>query len=92
MCVLAPHSFCVWCLQALQAVRRVRPAADPNEGFQAQLDLFAEMRCSLDPEHPVYRMWCIEQVWEPTPQLLLWRCAVSAVYSAWAMHSDPLNA
>ena len=48
--------------QALAHVRRVRPIAEPNEGFMAQLLLFGDMRCSLNPEHPVYRMWCVEQV------------------------------
>jgi hypothetical protein len=28
----------------------------------AQLLLFGDMRCSLNLEHPVYRMWCVEQV------------------------------
>ncbi len=36
--------------------------ADPNEGFVAQLGLFHDMRCSLDPGHPVYRLWCLQQV------------------------------
>uniref|UniRef100_A0A7S3QUC6 protein-tyrosine-phosphatase n=1 Tax=Dunaliella tertiolecta TaxID=3047 RepID=A0A7S3QUC6_DUNTE len=48
--------------QALQHIKRARPTAYPNDGFLAQLDLFSEMRCSLDLEHPVYRMWCVEQV------------------------------
>ncbi|KAG1663132.1 hypothetical protein FOA52_000654 [Chlamydomonas sp. UWO 241] len=41
--------------------------ACPNEGFWGQLLLFQDMRCRLDESHPVYRMWCLEQVgkrWE----------------------------
>ncbi|KAG2490222.1 hypothetical protein HYH03_011347 [Edaphochlamys debaryana] len=54
---------------ATALVRRRRPCADPNEGFAAQLVLFGDMRCSLDPQHPVYRMWALEELgsrWEST--------------------------
>jgi hypothetical protein len=48
--------------QALDHIRELRPSSCPNEGFVAQLGLFQDMRCSLDTEHPVYRMWCVQQV------------------------------
>jgi hypothetical protein len=48
--------------QALDHIRQLRPSSCPNEGFVAQLGLFQDMRCSLDTEHPVYRMWCVQQV------------------------------
>lgn len=38
------------------------PEAEPNEGYWSQLLLFQDMRCRLDEEHPVYRLWCLEQV------------------------------
>ncbi|KXZ47886.1 hypothetical protein GPECTOR_32g499 [Gonium pectorale] len=53
--------------ESLELLRARRPGAEPNEGFRAQLVLFGDMRCSLDPEHPVYRMWCLEELssrWE----------------------------
>ncbi|GLC33037.1 hypothetical protein PLESTB_000377800 [Pleodorina starrii] len=52
---------------ALGLLTSRRPCVDPNEGFRAQLSLFGDMRCSLDPDHPVYRMWCLEELaskWE----------------------------
>lgn len=49
--------------QALRGMRAVGwTRADPNEGYMAQLGLFGDMRCSLDLDHPVYRMWRLEQV------------------------------
>ncbi|GIL92911.1 hypothetical protein Vretimale_14787 [Volvox reticuliferus] len=53
--------------EALSYLVSRRSCVDPNEGFRAQLSLFGDMRCSLDPEHPVYRMWCLEELagkWE----------------------------
>lgn len=43
-------------------MRTVCPEAEPNEGYWSQLLLFQDMRCRLDEEHPVYRLWCLEQV------------------------------
>ncbi len=57
---------------ALSLIRAARPSADPNEGFRAQLDLFGDMRCSLDAQHPVYRMWCLEEVGEQSTSNARW--------------------
>ena len=51
-----------WFWGLLQVIRRTWPRAEPNDGFLAQLSLFGDMRCSLDLEHPVYRMFCMAQV------------------------------
>ncbi|MEW5303454.1 MAG: hypothetical protein WDW36_006142 [Sanguina aurantia] len=48
--------------EALQLIKDKHPAAAPNDGFLAQLGLFQDMKCSLDLEHPVYRLFCHEQV------------------------------
>ncbi|EFJ44677.1 hypothetical protein VOLCADRAFT_82741 [Volvox carteri f. nagariensis] len=53
--------------EALRLLGSRRPAVDPNEGFRAQLSLFGDMKCSLVPEHPVYKMWCLQELasrWE----------------------------
>ena len=53
--------------EALEKVKAVIPDAQPNEGFWAQLLLFGDMRCRLDLDHPVYRLWCLREVgrrWE----------------------------
>ncbi len=34
-------------------------------------ELFHEMKWSLDTEHPVYRMWCLEQVSGDEPHCCL---------------------
>lgn len=47
--------------EALQLIKDKHPAAAPNDGFLAQLGLFQDMKCSLDLEHPVYRLFCHEQ-------------------------------
>ncbi|GFH17939.1 uncharacterized protein HaLaN_14664 [Haematococcus lacustris] len=53
--------------KAVASIQALWPSAQPNEGFLAQLLLFQDMRCSLDPQHPVFRLWCHRQVgqrWE----------------------------
>ncbi|GAX84563.1 hypothetical protein CEUSTIGMA_g11984.t1 [Chlamydomonas eustigma] len=53
--------------QALQKVKAIHSLAEPNEGYWAQLLLFQDMRCRLDEDHPVYRLWKLDQVgrkWE----------------------------
>ncbi|KAL6760314.1 hypothetical protein V8C86DRAFT_2556866 [Haematococcus lacustris] len=53
--------------KAVASIQHLWPSAQPNEGFMAQLLLFQDMRCSLDPQHPVFRLWCHRQVgqrWE----------------------------
>jgi hypothetical protein len=42
--------------QALALVQAI------DEGYWSQLLLFQDMRCRLDEQHPVYRLWCLEQV------------------------------
>lgn len=46
---------------AMQLIKDKHPAAAPNDGFLAQLGLFQDMKCSLDLEHPVYRLFMHEQ-------------------------------
>eukprot|EP00798_Chlamydomonas_sp_ICE-L_P008654 gene8654-34106_t len=48
--------------EAIELIRQKWPNASPNEGFEAQLGLFQDMKCSLDEDHPVYRMWCLGRV------------------------------
>ncbi|KAJ9525725.1 hypothetical protein QJQ45_003443 [Haematococcus lacustris] len=48
--------------KAVASIQALWPSAQPNEGFLAQLLLFQDMRCSLDPQHPVFRLWCHRQV------------------------------
>ena len=71
------HTFCP--VQALSHIRGAWPSASPNEGFVAQLGLFEDMRCSLDTEHPVYRLWCLQQVGR----------TVVHTYFTLALHTQP---
>ncbi|CAG9460130.1 unnamed protein product [Pedinophyceae sp. YPF-701] len=48
--------------EALAGVRQVHPGAQPNEGFMAQLALFADMGCRIDNDHTGYRKFCAEQM------------------------------
>jgi dual specificity phosphatase 12 len=47
--------------RALTALRAVHPAAAPNAGFLAQLDLFEAMGCRLDVAHAPYRRFLMDQ-------------------------------
>ena len=46
---------------ALAALREGHPAAAPNEGFAAQLRLFHDMGCQLDPGGGRYTRFLLEQ-------------------------------
>ena len=41
--------------EALESIRKVRPRADPNEGFREQLRLYCQMGCRIDVNHSAYR-------------------------------------
>jgi dual specificity phosphatase 12 len=58
----APRSVPLSAEEALDQIKKVIPDAEPNEGFWSQLLLFGDMRCRLDLDHPVYRMWVLRQV------------------------------
>lgn len=49
-------------LDALSALQKPHPAAQPNAGFMRQLQLWATMGCRLDERHPAYRRFRMEQV------------------------------
>lgn len=78
--------------EALQFIKDKHPAAAPNDGFLAQLGLFQDMKCSLDLEHPVYRLFCHEQAslcydrvvfadHEPSDVCVPTQCMLLTVYS-----------
>jgi len=46
----------------LAELQRVYPAAEPNEGFMAQLELFRAMGCRLDRGHAPYRKFRTENL------------------------------
>lgn len=49
-------------VEALAAVRFARPSARPNDGFVAQLELWATMGCRLDAWHPAFRAHRLAQL------------------------------
>ncbi|WPK27120.1 hypothetical protein PUMCH_004493 [Australozyma saopauloensis] len=53
--------------QALHAVKRKVPDAEPNSGFVKQLALFQEMGCKVDPNHSGYRAFIVENSLELDP-------------------------
>ncbi|WIA42276.1 hypothetical protein OEZ86_008291 [Tetradesmus obliquus] len=48
--------------QALGVLRAKAPHICPNPGFMAQLELWGEMGCCLDEEHPAYKQFLLDQV------------------------------
>ncbi|KAF6264080.1 HAD-like domain-containing protein [Scenedesmus sp. NREL 46B-D3] len=53
--------------EALAVLRARAPHASPNPGFMAQLELWGEMGCCVDEDHPVYKQFMLDQVarqWE----------------------------
>lgn len=48
--------------EALAVVRRVNPAAEPNEGFAQQLKLYQAMGCRIDVNNPEYRQHLLARV------------------------------
>jgi hypothetical protein len=38
------------------------PRVSPNPGFLAQLELWGEMGCCVDEDHPAYKQFMLDQV------------------------------
>jgi dual specificity phosphatase 12 len=48
--------------QALEVLRARAPHVALNPGFMAQLELWGEMGCCLDEDHPAYKQFLLDQV------------------------------
>jgi hypothetical protein len=48
--------------QALAVLRARAPHVSPNLGFMAQLELWGEMGCCCDEDHPAYKQFMLDQV------------------------------
>lgn len=48
--------------EALGVLQARVPAACPNPGFVAQLELWGEMGCQIDEEHPGYKQYMLAKV------------------------------
>lgn len=51
---------------ALRVMQARVPHAAPNPGFMAQLELWGEMGCQIDEEHPGYKQYMLSKVWHET--------------------------
>eukprot|EP00878_Enallax_costatus_P046632 GHUV01056871.1.p1 GENE.GHUV01056871.1~~GHUV01056871.1.p1 ORF type:complete len:173 (+),score=31.26 GHUV01056871.1:277-795(+) len=48
--------------QALEILKARAPHVQPNPGFMAQLELWAEMSFQVDESHPAYKQFLLDQV------------------------------
>jgi len=47
---------------ALRVLQARIPHAAPNPGFMAQLELWGEMGCQIDEDHPGYKQYLLAKV------------------------------
>ncbi len=58
---------------ALRVLQARVPAASPNPGFMAQLELWGEMGCQIDEDHPGYKQFLLAKVRQTT---VLFECSI----------------